>query len=266
MIHGVKQDPVSLCEVIKRRQLSPQSVQLTLLAPQIALAARPGQFVNLDAGYFLRRPIGIMSVDRDKGLLSLGIRIQGKGSAELAALQPGQTVSVLGPLGHGFDFKHYKRIITVGGGTGVFPLYFVQQACREQGLDSLAVCGYRSRQDSVLTDEYRSAGCQVLFASDEGDMDVPGHAAKALEQLLKTLPPQPDTAIFTCGPKVMMQSVARLAADYKLACQVSLEERMACGVGVCLVCVCKTEQHGQQQQRRCCVDGPVFMAEEVVWS
>ncbi|MEA4888326.1 MAG: dihydroorotate dehydrogenase electron transfer subunit [Clostridiaceae bacterium] len=250
------------------RRLNSQAFVLTLAAPEICVQAQPGQFVHLSCNHFLRRPFGIMSVERSAGLISLGIRIQGDGSRWLSECQAGSCLSVLGPLGHGFSLDGYRRVITVGGGSGVFPLHFVQQACREQAIESYAVCGYRSLDESVITEDYSRLGCKTLFASDLGDMDIPGNAAQALRQLLQTLPPVDGTVVLACGPKPMMQAVAELAGAHKLPCQVSLEERMACGVGVCLVCVCriKAEQEGRDVRHlRCCVEGPVFQAEEVVW-
>ncbi|HBP37968.1 MAG TPA: dihydroorotate dehydrogenase electron transfer subunit [Clostridiales bacterium] len=254
--------------VIRNQQLNEQSVLLTLEAPAIAQSAQPGQFVNLACNKFLRRPIGIMQTDRNTGLIKIGIRIQGEGTRWLANAQPGDSLSALGPLGHGFELANCRRIITVGGGTGVFPLFFVQQRCHELDLESIAVCGFRSRTDSVLTGDYAGLGCRTLFASDCGDLDVPGHAAQALLQLLSDLPEKEGTAILTCGPKVMMQAVARIAAEYKIPCQVSLEERMACGIGVCLVCACAVKNGGEQgtSYQRCCVEGPVFPAEVIQWS
>ncbi|MDW7659465.1 MAG: dihydroorotate dehydrogenase electron transfer subunit [Bacillota bacterium] len=251
-------------------RLNNQTVVLTIDAPRIASTARPGQFVNISCDRFLRRPIGIMEADRLTGQIRLGIRIQGEGTRWLARRHTGETLTVLGPLGHGFTLDGYKRIITVGGGTGVFPLFFVQQVCRENGIDALAVCGYRSKDESVLREEYTHLGCRTLFAADAGDLDVPGHAAEALEQLLQSIDPVPDTAILTCGPRPMMQAVALTARQHGLSCQVSLEERMACGIGVCLVCACKIRQDGQKgdgedNYQRCCVDGPVFDAGVVVW-
>lgn len=255
-------------------RLNSQTVVLTIDAPHIAAAAQPGQFVNLSCDRLLRRPIGIMEADRHTGQIRLGIRIQGEGTRWLARRRNGDTLSVLGPLGHGFSLDGHKRIITVGGGTGVFPLFFVQQVCREKGIDALAVCGYRSRDESVLREEYTHLGCRTLFAADAGDLDVPGHAAEALEQLLQAIDPVAETAILTCGPRPMMQAVAQTARRLGLPCQVSLEERMACGIGVCLVCACKihgteTAEHGsgfgEAGYQRCCVDGPVFDAEVVAW-
>jgi dihydroorotate dehydrogenase electron transfer subunit len=272
--HSVDKALDQLAAVRSVSRLNSQTVVLTIDAPHIAATALPGQFVNISCDRFLRRPIGIMEADRHTGQIRLGVRIQGEGTRWLSRRHKGDQLSVLGPLGHGFSLDGFKRIITVGGGTGVFPLFFVQQACRELGIDALAVCGYRSKDESVLRDEYTHLGCRTLFAADAGDLDVPGHAAAALEQLLQSLDPVPETAILTCGPRPMMQAVAQTARQHGLRCQVSLEERMACGIGVCLVCACKVRSgeasahpgsDGAESYQRCCVDGPVFDAEVVVW-
>jgi dihydroorotate dehydrogenase electron transfer subunit len=254
--------------VKENRRLNEQTAVLTLHAPEIAASAQPGQFVNLSCPSFLRRPIGVMARDRQAGTIQTGIRIQGSGTAWLAGLQPGAAISCLGPLGHGFAISGWRRVITVGGGTGIFPLYFVHQACREAGIESLAICGFRSRAESFLLDEYATQACQCVFASDCGGLDVDGHAGLALRQLLVSLPDLAGTAVLACGPHAMMQAAAALASEYGLPCQVSLEERMACGIGVCLVCACKTRTRGGGQAyayQRCCADGPVFAAEDVVW-
>jgi dihydroorotate dehydrogenase electron transfer subunit len=266
----IRHAPEVQAQVVANRPLGGQAVVLTLAAPDIAARARPGQFVNLSCDHFLRRPIGIMSRDADAGTIQVGIRVQGDGTAWLAARQPGDVLSVLGPLGNGFELAGLSRVITVGGGTGVFPLYLVQQACQEQLIEGIAVCGYRSRSESILAEDYAGLACRSLFASDCGDMDVAGHAGVALEQLLAQLAPGAGTAILTCGPAIMMKTVAALAKRYQIPCQVSLEERMACGIGVCLVCACaiKEGQGGSADEftyKRCCADGPVFPAEVVVW-
>ncbi len=262
-------DGQSFCEqhaLIKKTQwLNSRTVVLTAEAPDIASCAKPGQFVHVACQKLLRRPIGLMALHHP-GLIQLGIQIQGEGTAWLAERRPGDTLSVLGPLGSGFTLDGFDRIITVGGGTGVFPLYFVQQICQERGIESFAVCGFRSRKESILRDEYEKLGCKTIFSSDAGDLDIPGHAAKALEILLEQLPVSPETAILTCGPRPMMQSVAKIAGQYGYPCEVSLEERMACGIGVCLVCACKVRSEQRPfDYKRCCVDGPVFPAEEVIW-
>lgn len=255
-------------KVISRENAGPDQVVLAFEEPGIAGAASPGQFINISCDQFLRRPIGIMDTDESSGIVKVGIRVQGRGTRWLAERQQGDMLSILGPLGNGFKIRGCRKIITVGGGTGVFPLYFVHQECRRNDIESVAICGYRSRNESVLTDEFSSLGCQVLFASDTGDMDISGHAGNALEHYLAGEIQPEDTCILTCGPRPMMHEVWRLAQKYNLSCQVSLEERMACGIGACLVCTCeisRSENHGTISHERCCVEGPVFSAEEVVW-
>jgi len=255
--------------VLENQRLNEQTSILTLLAPVVATAARPGQFVNISCNHLLRRPLGIMDADPSTGQIKVGIRIVGDGTAWLASRQTGELISVLGPLGHGFELSKISRVITVGGGTGVFPLYFVQKWCYAQGVESIAVCGYRSKSESFLTDEYAVLSCQTLFASDSGDMDFAGNAGQALQSLLTDLPPQAGTVILTCGPKIMMQKIAEIARNSQLPCQVSLEERMACGIGICLVCACKIKAEAAGDSithLRCCVEGPVFPAEVVEWS
>lgn len=251
--------------ILSRQALSQTAVSLELSAPGIAQAAVPGQFVNVQTAQFLRRPIGIMDRDLEKGTITLGIQIVGEGTAWLARQREGDVLNVLGPLGNGFDFAGARRIITVGGGAGVFPLHFVQQWCREKGLQSLAVCGYRSRSESVLSQAFEKCGCQVLFASEAGDMDLHGHAGQAFGQLLDSLDEKEGTIVMACGPRPMLQAIASLAQTQNLPCQVSLEERMACGIGICLVCACKVKAANESTYARLCVDGPVFDAREVVW-
>ena len=255
------------CIVQANQRLNRQFFVLTLQGDAISRTARPGQFVNLSCQEFLRRPFGILSVEPSQGTFQIGVQIKGSGTSQLAALKPGDTVSVLGPLGHGFDLDEYDTIITVGGGTGVFPLIFVLTAVRQAGKTGYAVCGYRSEEDAILVDTFRGLAHKAIMASDQGGLDIHGHAGQALKALLADLPVSPRTLIVTCGPKIMMQTVATLAQAHGIACQVSLEERMGCGIGICLVCVCKIKSEGEAEisHKRCCVEGPVFKAEEVVW-
>lgn len=254
-----------MCTVVSRRPINDSTVILTLADSRIAETAQPGQFVNILAGRTLRRPIGVMATDPAEGTFRVGVRIVGGGSADIAAAQPGAKLDLIGPLGHGFRLSGYDRVITVGGGSGVFPLFFVQQRCRDTGVDAIAVCGYRSRRESMLGDELRSLGCRTLLAADEGDLDFPGNAAEALHALLQDVKPVGRTAVLTCGPNPMMRAVSAVASAWSLPCQVSLEGHMACGIGVCLSCACRIRAGDQEHYQRCCVEGPVFDAETVVW-
>ena len=256
------------CLVVDVRTVTADTVILTLESENIACTAAPGQFVNVMADQFLRRPLGIMDVDQERKTFRVGVRIVGQGTAFLARQSIGTHLSVIGPLGNGFSFEGYRNIITVGGGTGVFPLLFVQQRADELGLGHSAVCGYRSPAEVCLADEFRQAAEHSIFTSDQGGLDLTGNATVGLEYLLKNKPQLIDltTCVMTCGPRPMMKSVNDLAEKFGLSCQVSLEERMACGFGVCLVCVCQVRSNeGEWHNERCCTEGPVFEGRDVKW-
>ncbi|MGI6297985.1 MAG: dihydroorotate dehydrogenase electron transfer subunit [Saccharofermentanales bacterium] len=255
---------LTLCD---REELDANHVVLTFIGPEIAAAAQPGQFVSLACSRFLRRPFGIMAVERETDRFQVGIRRQGEGSNELADLQPGAEVSILGPLGNGFKIESDRQIITVGGGTGVFPLLFVHQACSEREIPHLAVCGYRSSEDSILLEEFAETADSCLFASDSGGLDMTGNAAEALEQVLTIMDEAErfSSVVLACGPEPMLKLVAEVCTRNKVECQVSLESRMACGFGVCLCCAVATERDGEARHERCCVEGPVFPAEAIQW-
>jgi len=253
--------------VCEREDLDSDHVILTFQSVAIAAAAQPGQFVNLSCSRFLRRPFGIMSVDRTEGRFQVGIRRQGSGSNELADLTVGSQVSVLGPLGSGFDLSKDRQVITVGGGTGVFPLLFVHQVCKESGIAHHAVCGYRSSEDAILKDHFQLMAESCIFASDSGGLDLTGNATDALEQVLSIMDEdeKAETVVMACGPTPMLKGVAAVCAREHVDCEVSLEERMACGIGVCLCCAVDTVRDGEHHRDRCCVEGPVFQAEVVSW-
>jgi dihydroorotate dehydrogenase electron transfer subunit len=234
--------------------LNSQFFVLTFECEAISQTAQPGQFVNIACQQFLRRPFGILSVNPQEGTVQI-------------TLKPGDILSVLGPLGHGFDFAAWRHVLTVGGGTGVFPLYFVLERCRELGIRTTAVCGYRSIHDAVLADEIRATAVYTHLAAEDGKLDWQGDAILALQEVLADFCQNQPDVILTCGPKAMMQAVAEVARAAGLPCQVSLEERMGCGIGVCLGCVCKTRDlpEGTVSHSRCCVEGPVFPAEAVIW-
>jgi dihydroorotate dehydrogenase electron transfer subunit len=262
--------------------MAPGQVRMVVEDPEVALAARPGQFVEVGCSPafegesarsaatrapFLRRPISFCDVDRAAGTFTLAFRVQGVGTEALSRFRSGDRLSYLGPLGHGFLLPESGSCLAVGGGIGVYPLLLLLRDAQARGLGTAAVCGYRSPEDAFLLDEFRSVSDRTFFASDTGGLDFTGHAAAALEAFLAALRPAGPVTVFTCGPYPMMRTVASLCEREGHACQVSLEERMGCGTGICLVCACKVRslEKGEPEYRRCCTEGPVFDAREVVW-
>jgi dihydroorotate dehydrogenase electron transfer subunit len=252
------------CEIISKEILSENKVILGLKSFEISHSCKSGQFVQITCGdALLRRPFSICGIDTNKGIFYIGIGVRGKGTSWLFERKTGETLSVLGPLGSHFIIPESKKCVVIGGGIGVFPLMFLLQEIRLTRNQTIAVCGYKSAADAVCTDQFKKLANQVLFVSECGDMDLCGNAAMALNGLDLS-----DSQIFTCGPIPMMKAVSEIAYNRGIPCQVSLEERMGCGTGICLVCACKIksdrDEEGYEYQR-CCKEGPVFNSAEVIW-
>lgn len=250
-------------KVISQTELCPGIFDLRIEAPEAAEQAAAGQFLNLylnDRSRILPRPVSICEIGADRKSLRLVYRVTGKrsGTAELAAYGPGSEISLLGPLGNGFPTGAGNGVCcVVGGGIGIPPLL---ELCRELPGRKIAVLGYRDRQ-TFLKEDFASLADRTLIASEDGSTGVRGNVLDALraENIL------PD-CIMACGPLPMLRALKQFAAEHEIPCYVSLEERMACGVGACLGCVVKTtatDPHSNVKNRRVCKDGPVFDAKEV---
>lgn len=253
-------------ELTANEKLTERYVRLTFRCPAIAQNCRAGQFVNLRCDEYLRRPLAVATCQGDS--FTVGIELKGKGTRQLAALKAGREVSVLGPLGNGFTLDGAPQLIMAGGGTGIFPLQRSLQSARETGVKTLACFGFRSKEESFLLDELQDLSDELLFTSDAGDLGLPGNVVDGLHKLWDEGRIHPEARILTCGPNPMMKAVAQFAAEKNLRCEVSREEHMACGVGLCLVCVCKTKAQDTPEgfrYKRSCLEGPVFKAEEIVW-
>jgi dihydroorotate dehydrogenase electron transfer subunit len=219
----------------------------------------PGQFVSLysrDASRLLPRPISICESSPEEGTIRLVYRIAGAGTSEFSKLIAGEKIEVLGPLGNGFPVKEYaeSRVLLVGGGIGIPPLL----SCARKLTDKTFAVGYRS-ETYLLADLESEA--TVLVATEDGSLGTPGNVLDAI----KADGVKADV-IFSCGPKPMLRALKAYAAEVGIPCYVSMEERMACGVGACLGCACRTrDEKGEEQFVHVCKNGPVFKAEEVQW-
>ena len=230
---------------------------LTLAAPLIARSALPGQFVQIsvpaDAG-FLRRPLGIAEVSRTEGWIRLIYRQVGRGTEGLASAETGTSVSVLGPLGRGF-YTGLEHPLLVGGGMGLTPLLFFAAAHSNASV----LMGGRTREEVFWEEIYRPHVRGCFVTTDDGSYGTQGFVTTLLPELLK------DGAydgVAVCGPPIMMERVAMIANEYGIPCEVSLEKRMACGLGACLSCAVDTKSG----RRKVCKDGPVFPAGEVYYA
>ncbi len=240
--------------------IAPDIYQLALRLPDAAEPARPGQFVNVylaDGAHLLPRPI---SVCREEGAaLTLVYRAVGEGTRRMAALRPEEPLRVSSPLGNGFALPQRGHVLLVGGGVGVPPLLQAAHAAKAEGFSVTAALGYR---DALFLREEFAAACGALWiATEDGSAGFHGTVVRLLEG--EAIPP--DTAVLACGPKPMLRALAAFCALRALPLQVSLEERMGCGYGACVGCVCKLKQNGAVVQKRVCKDGPVFDGSEVIF-
>ncbi len=249
---------------MKRKAIIAENVEIAkdiysmwLDAPDIADEAKPGQFVSLycrDKGKLLPRPISICEINKGQGKVRLVYRIAGEGTREFAGMKAAESIEAMGPLGNGFTLEG-KKALLIGGGIGIPPMLELakQLSCEKQ-----MVLGYRDI--TFLEKEFEAYG-RVYISTEDGSRGTKGNVIDAIRE--NNLDAD---IIFACGPTPMLRGIKAYAAEHKIRTQLSLEERMACGIGACLGCICKTKEidhHSNVKNKRICKDGPVFYAEEV---
>lgn len=248
------------CTVISQECIAKDIYSMWISTKAIAREAKPGQFVSVytkDASRLLPRPISLCEIDREKDALRIVYRIAGDGTREFSRLRAGDTIDILGPLGNGFLLEEAKgkRVMLMGGGIGIPPMLETAKAI--QG-EKIIVSGYRD--ELFLTEELNAAG-QLYLATEDGSAGTKGNVLDAV----KANRLEADL-IFACGPTPMLRAIKAYALDKGIPCWVSMEEKMACGIGACLACVCKSTEvdgHSQVHNKRICKDGPVFLSTEV---
>lgn len=249
---------VKLCRILQKQQLTSDIFDFTVSAGELAKAAKPGQFAHLYLpGKTLRRPISICEADPEKGTLRFVFQIRGDGTARLAELGMDDTMDVLAPLGSGFDLGDITRkAVFIGGGIGVPPLL---EAAKPFGEHATVITGFRSESSVILKRDFERSGNRVLIATDDGSAGHRGLVTDCLDGL-------EYDAIFACGPIPMLKAVDKIAREKNVPCQVSLEERMACGIGACLGCAVKLRrENGAEYYGHVCKDGPVFDSRRIIW-
>lgn len=236
------------CKLLAARELSPGIFDFTVSCPELAALAVPGQFAQiLVPGHTLRRPISICSIGRET--LRFVFQVRGEGTEKLSRYRPGDDIDILAPLGKGFPIDPNKRTLLVGGGIGVPPLLGVAEAL---GGNAVAVLGFRNRDLVILEEDFKNTGAKVLIATDDGSY---GH--KGLVTDLAT--GEDFQVLMACGPGPMLRGAGALAGERGVPGYLSLEQRMACGVGACLGCaVALTDGEGREYFGHVCKDGPVF--------
>ena len=234
----------------------------TIECPEIAALSKAGQFVHIRVpGFTLRRPISICEVDKQAGTLRILFDVRGEGTRVLAQTKEGDLLDVMGPLGNGFELlEPNQKAVVVGGGIGVPPML---ETAKSYGKNATAILGFRDKDKIVLTEDFEAQHNRVMLATDDGSA---GHHGLVTDLLRKRFEEGLPDIVYACGPKIMLKFVAQMCAEHGVRCQVSLEERMACGVGACLGCATPIRRDdGSVTYLHVCKDGPVFDAERVVF-
>lgn len=226
---------------------------------EIAENAKAGQFISLycrEGGRLLPRPISICEIDREKKALRVVYRIAGEGTREFSGLKEGDSIEILGPLGNGFGETDKKKAFLIGGGIGIPPML---ELAKQLKCEKDIILGYRDAQ-MFLKDEFEGLG-NIYIATEDGSVGTKGNVLNAIRELGLEA-----DILYACGPTPMLKALQAYAKEAGMEAYLSLEERMACGVGACLACVCKSkdvDHHTNNHNKRVCADGPVFNAEEV---
>jgi len=247
-----------IVSIISQEKIAEGVYDMWLRTEEIAAHAKAGQFVSVycnDGTKLLPRPISICEINKEEKALRLVYRVAGGGTAEFSKMKAGETLRILGPLGNGFTLGERKAFL-IGGGIGIPPML---ELAKELNCEKQIVVGYRN-DELFLAEELKQYG-KVIVATEDGSVGTKGNVLDAIrENGLKA------DVIYACGPTPMLRALKQYAQENGIECWISMEERMACGIGACLACVCKSKEkdhHTNVNNKRICKEGPVFRAEEV---
>lgn len=244
--------------ILKNEQIAPDIFDM-VLHTSLAKEAKAGQFVKLypdNNKNLLPRPISICEIDKEKETLRLVYQKIGEGTCLFSTMKQGDKIRVLGNCGNGYKiFEEEKTHIFVGGGIGVPPLL---ETCKQVKGEKIVVLGFRTGQ--FLKEDFEKLGAKVYIATDDGSVGFKGNVVELMKKENIT-----GDYIYSCGPKPMLQALTEYAKEKNIYTQVSMEERMACGIGACVGCVVKILENGSPVYKKVCKDGPVFNSLEVVY-
>ena len=243
--------------VYSQEELAP-GVFSMWISTEIARAAKPGQFISVysrDGSRILPRPISICEADGDEDRLRIVYRLAGEGTKEFSTYVSGDPIDIMGPLGNGFP-QEGENVFLIGGGIGIPPML---ELAKNLNCEKQIILGYRDDK-LFLRDEFEAYG-EVFVATEDGSVGSKGNVLNAIKENGLTA-----DVMYACGPTPMLRALKAYAEENNIKCYISLEEKMACGIGACLACVCKTKEvdhHSNVHNKRICKDGPVFLAGEV---
>ena len=258
---------LELAKLENKEELAKGIFKFTVKAPEITLESKAGNFVEIRVNEgiepFLRRPISIYNLEKEKGLLEFIFQVKGKGTEILAQKQVGEVIDLVGPLGFGtFRYEKAQNLAIIGGGIGIFPLHELAKEAKKYGKHISTYLGFRNKDLVVLEKEFDQVSDQLTITTDDGSYAKQGFAINFLEEDLEK---GNIDSIYACGPLPMLKAVQKLAIEKEIPCQISLEEKMACGLGICLGCAVKTAKSTPENPEywHVCKAGPVFEAKDV---
>lgn len=254
-------------KVISKKTLSDDVFQIKVEKHQAMGEIKPGQFFNIVAsktGYpLLRRPISVSGFDDET--VEFTIKVIGSGTLALSGLCTGDEIDIMGPLGNGFDLEYdsfgYGKVLLVGGGIGVAPIKGLAEKLSSQGVKMDVIIGFRDKP--YLVEAFSQLHARMTIVSENDTAFTLGYVTKPFEAYVNH---EKYNMIFACGPEVMLRTVAGIAESRNIEIQLLMEEKMACGIGACLVCTCKTKEGAFGfKHSRMCKDGPMFYGREVIF-
>ena len=245
------------CVLISKDKLTKTIYDFRLQNKELAALTKPGQFVQvLVPGKTLRRPISVCDVNGD--IIRLVFEVRGEGTEILSLMKPGDEINIIAPLGNGFELDKNKKTIFIGGGIGVPPMLYSAKQCGE---NATVINGFRNKDAVILSEDISSCVGNLIITTDDGSYGIHGFVTQPLLELIDSV-----EMICACGPTPMLKNISAMAKEHNVPCQVSLEQRMACGIGACLGCaVAVYRGDGSTFYKHVCKDGPVFNSEEVAW-
>ena len=261
------------CRIVSHGDAAPGYRLLVLSAPRSAATVEPGQFIHVRVPALeesaLRRPFSVFDADPGRGTMTVLYKIVGRGTEALSREQAGATVEVMGPLGYGFPSKCDGVPLLVGGGYGVAPLYFLAKRLLAGGCEERPeiFIGGRTRTDLLEIDRFRALGVGMHLATNDGSEGSKGFVTDPLDDTLAEMRSAGRRfELFACGPDGLLKAVAQRATGTGSKGWISMDRHMICGVGACFACIQRLRRpDGSEWNARCCLNGPVFKAEEIVW-
>ncbi len=257
------------CLISYKKEIVQEIIDMKVISKEICQQAKPGQFLNIKCcdgiNTILRRPISICDIDKKNHELRFIFQIKGQGTSLLAGKNIGQTIDILAPLGKPFTIsEEYTNPLLIGGGIGIFPLLYLAKSLPNKPITYL---GFRNKDMLLLKSEFLKTSKELKVATDDGSYGHGGYVTDLLQNKVKENNTNKKVdIIYACGPTPLLKLIKEMANKYKIPAQLSLEQRMGCGIGACLVCACKIKtSNNTEEYKRICKDGPVFWGDEVIF-